>query len=221
MKRNRIVSLIMTDHLAPAADQSESGRSRLTPEREAELFTVVLDLLVETGYEALTMDAVSHRAHVSKATIYRQWGGKPRLVATALRQLKRGEDDFDTGSLRGDLVALARAIGSVAETNSHLVAAVGHAVTVDPELALAMRECMLEPNNEKFGTLLARAIERGEIRADNPALAHVPALLLSTMLSRPIIEGRTVDEAYLVGLVDAVVLPALTGRAGPAVPLEG
>ncbi len=57
------------------------GRSRLTPEREAELYAAVLDLLREVGYDALTMDAVAARTRASKATLYRQWQGKPELVA--------------------------------------------------------------------------------------------------------------------------------------------
>ncbi len=53
------------------------ARSRLTPERESELYAAVLDLLREVGYDALTMDAVAARTHSSKATLYRQWGASP------------------------------------------------------------------------------------------------------------------------------------------------
>ena len=51
-------------------------RSRITPEREAELYRAVLDLLREVGYDALTMDAVAARTKSSKATLYRQWGAE-------------------------------------------------------------------------------------------------------------------------------------------------
>lgn len=44
------------------------ARTRLTPERESELYSAVLDLLREVGYDALTMDAVAGRTHSSKAT---------------------------------------------------------------------------------------------------------------------------------------------------------
>ena len=193
-----------------ASGDKETTRSRLTPEREAQLFDAVLELLLETGYEALTMDAVAARAHTSKATIYRQWQGKPRLVATALRHLKPAAKEIDTGSLRGDLMAVAKVMGSVADTHGQLIASVSHAVLVDPELALAVRACMLEPNDDRFAVLLSRAVARGEVAPGNPALDHVPVVLLSAMLSRPMLEGRHVDEAYLRGLVEAVVLPALT-----------
>ena len=34
------------------------------------------------------MDAVAARTHSSKATLYRQWGSKPELVASSLRHSK-------------------------------------------------------------------------------------------------------------------------------------
>ncbi|MGO4429316.1 TetR family transcriptional regulator, partial [Streptomyces sp. MCAF7] len=46
-------------------------RSRLSPERESELYEAVMGLLTEVGYDALTMDAVAARTHSSKATLYR------------------------------------------------------------------------------------------------------------------------------------------------------
>lgn len=83
-------------------------RSRITPEREAELYTAVLDLLREVGYDALTMDAVAARTKSSKATLYRQWGGKAELVAKAIRHQKPSAVGVDTGSLRGDFHAMVR-----------------------------------------------------------------------------------------------------------------
>ncbi len=70
------------------AEAATTRRSRITPEREAELYEAVLDLLREVGYDALTMDAVAARTRSSKATLYRQWGGKAELVAKAIRHNK-------------------------------------------------------------------------------------------------------------------------------------
>lgn len=187
--------------------------SRLSDEREHEVYGVVLELLAETGYEALTMDAIAHRAHTSKATIYRQWGGKPRLVAAAIHATKAHQEIPDTGCLRGDLVALARAVGSFAGTASKVIAALSHAVEADAELAAALRECLLDPNNSTFRMLLDRAVARGEVVAGNPALEHIPTLFTSAVISRPLLTGRTVDAEYLVDLVDSLMIPALTAPA--------
>src|SRR6266542_2223133 len=79
----------------------------MTPEREDELYEAVLALVRETGYERLTLDAVAARAHVSKATLYRQWSGKATLVAHALKHSRQPiAETVDTGSLRGDFAAI-------------------------------------------------------------------------------------------------------------------
>src|ERR1041384_3754395 len=119
------------------AEVATARRSRITPEREAELYGATLDLLREVGYEALTMDAVAARTKSSKATLYRQWGGKAELVARAMRHFKRGAavSDVDTGSLRGDFHALLiREDDCAMEQNSALMRALGMAVHGNPDL---------------------------------------------------------------------------------------
>ena len=44
-------------------------------------------MLAESGYTALTMDAVASAAGVGKATIYRRWRTKSELVADAVAEL--------------------------------------------------------------------------------------------------------------------------------------
>ena len=93
------------------SEAATARRSRITPEREAELYGAVLDLLREVGYDAVTMDAVAARTRSSKATLYRQWGGKAELVVRAMRSQKPGGiADIDTGTLRGDLLAFYGAL---------------------------------------------------------------------------------------------------------------
>jgi AcrR family transcriptional regulator len=52
--------------------------------RERAILSVVIGLLGEAGYEAMTIDAVAARAHASKTTIYRRWAGKAELVRAAV-----------------------------------------------------------------------------------------------------------------------------------------
>lgn len=190
--------------------------SRLGDAREAEVYAAVLELLGEHGYEALTMDAVAARAKTSKATIYRQWNGKPGLVVAALQHMKEQKPSHDTGTLRGDLLDVAETIGAIAQTNGQLFAAVSHAMNADPELGCSMRECMFEPSTGIFYEICARAIAREEIDEANPAIEHVAGLFLSSVVARPLIDGVPVDEKYLTVLVDSVILPAL--QANPATP---
>ncbi|MFB6550255.1 TetR/AcrR family transcriptional regulator [Streptomyces sp. NPDC056405] len=186
-------------------------RSRITPEREAELYEAVLDLLREVGYDALTMDAVAARTRSSKATLYRQWGGKPELVVKAIRHNKPEKiGDIDTGSLRGDLHALmAHEDDCTMEQNSALMRGVAMAIHQNPDLRQAFQEQLIEPEMVEFRRLLQRAIDRGEIRADCPALDFLVPMLVGGFATRTLLEDQPPTRAFLTSYIDAVILPAL------------
>ncbi|MGI5455527.1 TetR/AcrR family transcriptional regulator [Streptomyces sp. CA-249302] len=187
-------------------------RSRITPEREAELYGAVLDLLREVGYDALTMDAVAARTKSSKATLYRQWGGKAELVAKAVRSNKPGGmgfADIDTGSLRGDLHALTlRSDDCEMEQNSALMRGLAMAVHSNPELLKAFKEFLVEPEMAEFRRVLQRAVDRGEVRADNPAIPYMMHMMLGAFAARTMIDELPPTQAFLTSYIDAVVLPA-------------
>ncbi|MFJ9537174.1 TetR/AcrR family transcriptional regulator [Streptomyces sp. NPDC101225] len=186
-------------------------RSRITPEREAELYEAVLDLLREVGYDALTMDAVAARTRSSKATLYRQWGGKAELVAKAVRHNKPGGfADIDTGSLKGDLHALTlRSDDCQMEQNSALMRGLAMAVHGSPDLLKAFKEHLIEPEMAEFRRVLQRAIDRGEVRADNPAIDYVMHMMIGGFAARSLIDEQPPTQEFLLSYIDAVVLPAL------------
>ncbi|MFI9831686.1 TetR/AcrR family transcriptional regulator [Streptomyces sp. NPDC051913] len=188
-------------------------RSRITPEREAELYEAVLDLLREVGYDALTMDAVAARTKSSKATLYRQWGGKAELVAKAVRHTKPGGvglSEIDTGSLRGDLHALTlRSDDCTMEQNSALMRGLAMAIHGNPDLLKAFKEHLIGPEMAEFRTVLQRAIDRGEVRPDNPAIDFVMHMMIGGFAARSMIDEQPPTQAFLLSYIDAVVLPAL------------
>ncbi|MFJ4846794.1 TetR/AcrR family transcriptional regulator [Streptomyces sp. NPDC088733] len=191
-------------------------RSRLTPEREAELYTSTLDLLREVGYEALTMDSLATRSRCSKATLYRQWGGKAELVARALRHQKPVHAaDIDTGSLRGDFHAMLTVEDdSRLARDFALMRGLAMAMHANPDLLRAFRELMVEPERRGLDVVLRRAVDRGEVRADNPALGYLMHMLVGAFVTRAVIEDRPPTVAYLTSYLDAVILPVL--GVGPA-----
>jgi AcrR family transcriptional regulator len=192
---------------------ASTRRSRITPEREAELYGAVLDLLREVGYDALTMDAVAARTRSSKATLYRQWGGKAELVAKAVRHTKPGAiglAQVDTGSLKGDLHALTwRSDDCELEQNSALMRGLAMAVHNNPDLLKAFREHLIEPEIEEFRRVVQRAIDRGEVRADNPAIDYMMHMMLGGFVARTLLDELPPTQAFLISYIDAVVLPAL------------
>ncbi|MFD5315882.1 TetR/AcrR family transcriptional regulator [Streptomyces sp. NPDC127098] len=192
------------------APASRVRRPRMTPERELELLTTTIDVLREVGYEALTMDAVATRARCSKATLYRQWPGKPQLVAAALYATRPVDaSTIDTGTLRGDLLAFVTTLAAQAEQDTALIAGLGHATLTEPALRLALRESLIEPEHEHVLSFVRRAVERGELAGTPAATAFLPQLLFAALFTRRLFEDAYADADYLVGFIDGAVLPAL------------
>ena len=184
--------------------------------RETAILRATLELLAESGYDQLTIDAVAARARCSKATIYRRWPGKAALVITAVRR-HAGQPTTaapDTGSLRSDLQAALQAMrSSLSGQDAALILGLLIAMHRDPELADAVREQVLEAKREVFGAVIARAAARGDVPAttDGALLAEIGSAVL---FSRLLVTGEPLDDAYIQHLVDAVLLPAL-GQPAP------
>jgi len=183
--------------------------SRLTEDRLVELFTGTLQLVAERGYDNVTMDQIAESTKSSKATLYRQWGSKSALVVEAMRCVGGVEDDLpDTGTLRGDLMATI-------DRNEHhtkdpeLLSAILHAVRQDEELADAVRTQILEPGRDRIRTVIGRAVDRGEVAADCPALPFVDYVFIAPIILHHLIEGSEPESEFLRRYFDGVLLPAL------------
>lgn len=65
--------------------------------------------LARVGFPGLTVEGVAKAANVNRTTIYRRWPSKGALLLAVLEPgLERFNQDPDTGSLDGDLLALMR-----------------------------------------------------------------------------------------------------------------
>ncbi|MFH8756035.1 TetR/AcrR family transcriptional regulator [Streptomyces atroolivaceus] len=196
-----------------------SRRSKITPERAQELYTAVLDLLRESGYDSLTMEGVASRTRCGKSTLYRQWGTKPELVVAALHGTRSTLfSDIDTGSLSGDLHEVARVVDAASGQDTALMHALSHAALQNPDLLRAMRSTLIEPAIAAFDAMVGRAVRRGEIDADNPAAEYVAAQMLGIMRARPLLEGRYTDHTFLTRFIECAVLPALGLPTPPPAP---
>ncbi|MEV0844359.1 TetR/AcrR family transcriptional regulator [Streptomyces sp. NPDC049954] len=183
----------------------------MSAQRADELYEKVLDLVRECGYESLTMDAVAHSAHVSKATLYRQWGGKAGLVARALKHGKPSPSACgDTGSLRGDLEELVDHYEeSKTEEQTALLRSLIHVAHTNPEFMRALRDLLIEPEDDVLRLIVRRAVARGEVAADNPAIDYMAHMMIGGVIARELVEDHAVDRVFLRSYVRSVILPAL------------
>ncbi|MEV0449260.1 TetR/AcrR family transcriptional regulator C-terminal ligand-binding domain-containing protein [Streptomyces sp. NPDC050600] len=199
--------------MSTQAATAAAKRGKLTPERETELYEAVICLLREGGYDSVTMEGVAARTKCGKATLYRQWGTKPRLVTAALDKRRCAVfTGIDTGSLVGDLRAAAGVAASRRERDAELMEAVSQAYIQHPDLRAALRETVIEPEVAALDTMLRRAVDRGEIDADNPAIGFVAPSFLGILRIERLFEDRFADPDTLRTFVDAVLLPALRVR---------
>jgi AcrR family transcriptional regulator len=181
--------------------------------RERAILAAVVELLGEAGYEAMTMDAVAARAHASKTTIYRRWRGKPELVKAAVDGYVAGRlpVSSDTGSLRGDLMAVMRAMRShLTDEFLAMMSGLLHAMRTDPELAGVLRSHLADDYSAAL-PIIRRAAGRGEVPPGaEETLARITHELIEAQLFRQMAISGSFDEEFSRHVVDDLVLPVLT-----------
>jgi AcrR family transcriptional regulator len=155
---------VTQSHETPAAPR---GRPRSERARAATLHSAA-ELLLEHGLDAVSMDAVAQDAGVSKATIYRWWPTKEALALDALytEWAEHSTAELDTGSLRGDLIALLRPWVRLLRTRNY-ARVLGTFITKvhsDAGFAQEYLTRLLRPRRDVARAMFDRALERGELR---------------------------------------------------------
>ncbi|MGC5170307.1 TetR/AcrR family transcriptional regulator [Microbacterium sp. DT81.1] len=191
--------------------QPKLGRKR-DHSRDPEILDAALDVLAETGYDGMTIDMVAARAKAGKATLYRRWASKTELVLDAVACMKsRGQDltsPPDTGTLRGDLVAMVKS-PTIAESERKLkvMAGIVSMIARDPELAVAAHEALVEPRAAANRIIFRRAIDRGEISADSD-VETLCTIGPAMVAYRTLMLRERVDRDFMIDVIDRIILPA-------------
>jgi AcrR family transcriptional regulator len=192
------------------------GRKR-DHSRDPEILDAALEVLAETGYDGMTIDMVAARAKAGKATLYRRWASKGELVIDAVACMKTADLERDrlpdTGTLRGDLVAMIKPHSiEDGERKLQIMAGLMSMLSRAPELADAANHAIVEPRAAVNRILMRRAVERGEISADCD-IETLSLIAPSMAAYRVLILRKPVDREFLISLIDGVILPAVGLRA--------
>ncbi|WP_254699034.1 TetR/AcrR family transcriptional regulator [Rhodococcus sp. SGAir0479] len=197
-----------------AAAEVRPGRPRDSV-REGEILACVLELLAEVGYDAVTFEAVARRARSSKATLYRRWGTKQEMVVAAVKAGPASAGPgavIDTGTLRGDLLALC---GRLAETmrssDGSMSLMLLQAGLEDPELCSHIEEATGPTGAKLPAPVLAAAVARGELPHGARSFPYEEITGSVLLLRR--LNGLPTDPEYLAHLVDHILVPALRASA--------
>ncbi|MFL5297632.1 MAG: TetR/AcrR family transcriptional regulator [Phenylobacterium sp.] len=156
---------------APLAD------ARVQRSKEAVL-QAAFELLTETGLSGVSVDEVARRSGVAKTTIYRHWPTRSALLLDACGRLTARPEAPDTGSLKGDLIALAELVARRLSTGrwSSVLPSVIDAAEREPALA-ELHARLHADMMGAFRTVIARAHDRGELGRETTASELIEAIV--------------------------------------------
>jgi AcrR family transcriptional regulator len=182
------------------------GRPRNTA-HDAAIVQAAQQLLAKTGYNSLTIDSVASLAGVGRPTIYRRWPSKAALVIGALGdKVTEAEEAPDTGTLRGDLLAIRRRQLDLFNSpeGQRVLPGLAADMADHPELHPRFHQRYVAPWRLAVETAVQRAVSRRELpaRTDGKMIADV---LTGPLIFRVLFANESVDDAALEPTVDLVL----------------
>ena len=193
-------------------------RKKVTPRRDAgrargevvsrAVFAATLEELGAFGVEGLSIERIAERAQVNKTSIYRRFATHDALILAALEHATAGVVSLppDTGSLRGDLLALLKRVSAL------LIHPAGRAIVrasaslgAEPRIMLLAQQRLTAQAMLPVEQLVERARSRGEWREGVRGEMLVFALV-GAVMHRLSMERAKVTGPWLASLVDMMLL---------------
>ena len=159
-----------------AKPSTKGGRPRSEQLHQA-MLKAALDLVLEVGFRAVSVEGIAARTGVGKTTLYRRWPNKAAVVMEAFIGLlgpasRFPENERATERLRLQMHITAKAFrGRVGA----LVTALLAEAQFDPELAKSFKENWTLPRRKLVQDVLREAIRMGEVRSDIDIEAAIDA----------------------------------------------
>lgn len=167
------------------------------------MLAAAFDELAENGAAGATVAGVARRSGVHETTIYRRWVTKDKLFVEAM--LNRSAEEIpapDTGSIRGDLLAVVRAV--IAYVTSPVGLAALHLASLTVDDQHDARRAFWAGRLNALRPVVERGISRGELRPNTDA-----GLLLETLIAplhgRLLLTGEPIDAQLAERIVDLVL----------------
>jgi AcrR family transcriptional regulator len=168
----------------------------------------LFEVIEEAGLPGTTIDAVAERAGVSKATIYRRWDSKEKLVIDAVAGLITSVEIPDQSEIRDVLIGLLRAMRkfmAIAPAGTIFPWLVGE-IAAGSELGRRYVEAVIAPRRSELGALIESHIASGELRPDLDVAVAVDMIIGPLIMAK--ITGRfrqEPDEAWVEEIVDTLL----------------
>jgi AcrR family transcriptional regulator len=149
------------------AQTSSGGRPR-SPRIQQAILKAAVDLALESGFRAISMDDIAARAKVGRMTIYRRWCNKAAIVMDAfVARVDPGTlflpAQSYTESIRLQMRSMAKLFRG---KDGALIRALLAEAQFDPRLAVELRERWTMPRRKMAIAYFQQGIKDGFLRPD-------------------------------------------------------
>src|ERR1700744_3604044 len=194
---------------------NEKATRRRGTELEDAILDAAWDVPETDGWNGFAFAGVAERAQSSKPVLYRRWRTREELLRATLR--RRGEtsrsDKPDTGSLRGDVIALLTELrSSVAAVLSMRLSAQFDGLLLSPA---ELRQELIAGQETSMDVFAARAAARGEL-GPRPLPARGASLPTDLFRHEVLMTLEPVAPEVITQIVDDVFLPLARLSSGLA-----
>jgi len=198
----------------PITNEGRKQERRRGADLEGAILDAAWEQLTAEGYGRFTIDTVAARAHTSKPVLYRRWKTSEELLQAAIR--RRGAftevPDPDTGTLRGDYLALLRRSNTLRGDMAALLSSMLGSYYSQTGLAPAdLRNLFMNGRPSATSRAIERAIARGEIDPARltPRIASLPYDLWRHEVMMTL---KPVPDHVLRQIVDDIFIPLVARR---------
>ncbi len=195
-----------------AIKKPPQGRPRSQASHDA-IVAATIEILRQSNYNDVSIEAITAKAGVGKATIYRWWPNKVSLVVEVLLELSLPpQAKFSGKNIRQYLYRCLKGCyqtmlqGKLADVISGVIAD----TSSDDNLRRVFYEGFFEKLQKVGIDDLDRAIDAGELRPDLNKIAFLEQLF-GPLYYRALIARIPVDDHYINALLDNI-LPAALSR---------
>ncbi|KAM3099487.1 TetR/AcrR family transcriptional regulator [Phormidesmis sp. 146-12] len=181
------------------------GRPR-SDEAHQRILEAAYELMNQTGFNDLTIEAIAARAEVGKPTIYRRWSSKAHLVMDAFLAAINPELTFpDSGSVKEDIrLQMQQLVKVLLSPPGQIIAMLIGGGQTDTELMEAFRENWLMPRRKVASEVFNKGVERGELRSDVDVEVAIDSLY-SPLFYRLLLRHAPLTQDFVDELVDVVM----------------
>lgn len=167
------------------------------------VLSVARAVLVEEGWQRVTVTRVAERSGYARTTLYRHWPQRLDLLRDLITEEVHLLHTVPTGDVRADLVAELEAFRVAITTTGlgRMMIAIGQQASDDAELA-ELASAVRSDGVRVFEDIIIAAAARGDLRAELEREVAVAQLVGPVLLRYLFDSDAGLDQVFVASVVD-------------------